>query len=66
MTIQRSSFSSSAISGAEYDDDLQTLSVTFTSGRTYTLKNVPQDVYDQFAGTASPGRFWHDVLKAYA
>jgi hypothetical protein len=55
--------SSSAISSAGYDDETQTLDVSFTSGQTYTFQNVPSEIFDGLISAPSPGRYYHQQIK---
>lgn len=55
------SLSSSCISRAEYHSG--TLYLTFRSGRTYTLRGVPAELYYGLLESASPGRFFNAYLK---
>jgi hypothetical protein len=57
------SLNSSATSSAGYDDETQTMDVTFTSGQTYTLQGVPANVFEEFVSSPSPGSYWHRSLK---
>jgi KTSC domain len=63
MPVKSSALRSSALSSAEYDDETQTLTLTFTSGRSYTYDDVPEDVYDRLVMDPSPGRFYMDYIK---
>jgi hypothetical protein len=55
------SLSSSCIARAEYLNG--TLSLTFHSGRTYTLRGVPFELYLGLLESGSPGRFFNTYLK---
>lgn len=55
--------SSSAIKFADYKAEAKELSITFSSGRTYTYFNVPLSIYDGLIGAQSPGRFYNDYIK---
>jgi len=55
------SLNSSCIARAEYDSG--TLYLTFTSGRTYTLRGVPERLYFGLLAASSPGRYFNDYLK---
>lgn len=59
----KQSLNSSVLSMAEYDDEAQTLDLTFTSGRTYTYHDVPKDVYDGLVSSSSPGRYYNEAIK---
>jgi hypothetical protein len=63
MVIKTEQLKSTALASATYDDETQDLDVTFNNGGTYTHKNVPKEVWDQFIGSSSPGRAWHSMLK---
>lgn len=54
---------STAISGAQYDTETKTLSVTFVNGSTYDLHEVPEEVVADFESAPSPGKFWWSDLK---
>ena len=52
------------ISNAEYDADLNVLSLTFAdSGRVYDFYAVPPSVYEAFLEATSKGVFLNAVLK---
>jgi len=53
---------SSALSSATYDDERQELTVTFKSGRAYTYRQVPPDVWDGLQNADSPGSFWRSNI----
>lgn len=65
MPVQRQAFpSSGALASASYDDQTQTLTVTFkNSSQSYTYPSVPPDVWEQLTTSDSPGRFWRDSIK---
>ncbi len=64
MAPRRLSLSgSSVIAGATYDEDEKLLSVSFTSGKSYELANVPPAVATSFEAAGSPGQFWNQQLK---
>lgn len=54
---------SSNLSGYEYDEASQTLSIRFQSGRTYRYGSVPQDVADGLGSADSPGRYFNANIK---
>ena len=54
---------SSNVVSCEYDDEEQTLDVTFASGDTYRYDSVPQSTYRSFTLAGSPGSFVHQRLK---
>jgi lysyl-tRNA synthetase, class II len=59
----KQSLNSSVLSMAEYDDEAQTLDLTFNSGRTYTYHDVPKDVYDGLVSSSSPGQYYNSQIK---
>lgn len=65
MPKKSQSLASSAIASADYDTDTRVLTVTFKSGQSYPLADVPEEIYDQFVSSPSPGQFWHGVLSSY-
>ena len=63
MAIKSSALRSSALASAEYDDELEELTIIFRNGRGYTYVNVPEDMYDRLLQDPSPGRFYLDYIK---
>jgi len=63
MPVLAQALKSSAIAFASYDTDSEEMTVEFIRGKSYTLSGVPQDVYDRFVASSSPGRFFQDELK---
>ena len=63
MPTTRKTFDSTAIAYAEYDDETETLNVTFRNGMTYDLNGVPEETAQAFFDAQSPGGFWHSQLK---
>jgi hypothetical protein len=57
---------SSNVAGFSYDKNTETLSVTFTSGKSYSYHGVDPDTVREFMHSATPGRFVHMVLSGYA
>lgn len=53
---------SSAIASIQFNEDDNTITVAFTSGKSET-KPCTRDVYDEFLAAESPGKFWHQRLK---
>lgn len=41
----------------------QNILMTLNSGRTYTILNVPEVVYDAWVAAQSKGKFWHQNIK---
>lgn len=63
MATQTHHFSSTSIAYATYDDETETLNVTFANGRLYTLPSVSPDVWQDFITAPSAGRFFNERLK---
>lgn len=57
---------SSRITEMGYDADTATVYVRFTDGASWMYMNVPPDVWDQFVGSSSKGRFIKEVLESYS
>jgi hypothetical protein len=57
---------SSNVAGFSYDKNTETLSVTFTSGKSYSYYSVDPDTVREFMHSQTPGRFVHMVLSGYA
>jgi hypothetical protein len=54
---------SSVLRGGAYDPDTQELDLSFSSGRTYTLRNVAPSVVDELRNASSPGAYFKDRMK---
>lgn len=54
---------SSNLSGYEYDEASQVLTIRFTSGRTYRYGSVPQTVADGLGTADSPGQYFNLSIK---
>lgn len=63
MPLERRQLKSSAISLAEYDTDTQTLTVSFTNGRTYDLTGVPPDLFEGLCEASSAGSYFNTHLR---
>lgn len=57
------SLSSSAISQVEYDPGSRTLQITFRSGRSYTLRGVPEYHYAGLLNASSAGSYFSYYLR---
>jgi hypothetical protein len=55
--------SSSNIEDIEYDEQSQTMSVTFNNRSTYQLFNVPKDVYERLIKAGSIGAYYANNIK---
>lgn len=54
---------SSNLSGFEYDEASQILSIRFKSGRTYRYSGVPADVANGLGTADSPGQYFNGTIK---
>ena len=54
---------SSSIFDVEYDPESRALTVTFRSGRSYTLHDVPEHEYHGLLNSSSPGWYFNAYLK---
>jgi len=64
MTQQSAQFRSTNVDSATWDDQTGELEVTFVrDGSTYTYRDVPKAVWEQFVQAPSPGRFVLSTLK---
>jgi len=54
---------STALQSVAYDEDAETLDVTFVNGRSYTHEGVPPAVVAQLERSSSPGSFYHIRIK---
>jgi KTSC domain len=63
MTRQSQQFYSTAISRGSYDDEDQTLELTFASGSTYTFENVPPTIWEGLCTARSVGSYYATQIK---
>lgn len=63
MTIQSFTPASSNVEEVTFDDQTDTLTVTFQGGEKYDYMNVPASVYRAFQAAPSAGSFVHRQLK---
>lgn len=54
---------SSYIAETTYDQDEQTLEVTFTDGARWRYLNVPRGIYTQFITSPSRGSAFHALIR---
>lgn len=54
---------SSYIAETDYDQQAQTLDVTFTDGSTWRYADVPRGIYTQFITSSSRGRAFHSLIR---
>jgi hypothetical protein len=57
------SLNSSAISSADYNPSSQTMTITFTSGGSYSFYRVPYSVYHGLISAGSPGSYYHAYIR---
>ena len=55
--------SSSNIAAAGYDDEKQTLRITFHSGRSYEYHKVPRIVFDNLLSADSAGQYFNRNIR---
>jgi hypothetical protein len=63
MPLIRRSLKSTAISTVEYDDESQTMTVTFVNGRSYDLSGVPPDLFEGLCSASSAGTYFNTMLR---
>ena len=63
MTVIRQPLNSSALSSASYDDEAQTLTVTFKTGRSYEFTSVPPQIFADLVDASSPGAYFTQNIK---
>jgi hypothetical protein len=61
--MMREPVASSNILSAGYDAPSETLEVEFQNGTVYQFYNISQELYDQFMGAPSKGRFFNIYIK---
>jgi hypothetical protein len=54
---------SSSISGAGYDPETETLTITFVGVRSYDYHNLPQSIYDGLMAADSAGRYFNTHIR---
>lgn len=64
--IKSKQLNSSAISLVIYNDETNELSITFTSGGTYSYPSVPEAEYNGLIAAVSAGQYFHKHIKKYA
>jgi len=61
--IQRQPVNSSDIASLGYDEASATLEIEFKATGVYRYFSVPRNIYDEFARTPSPGKFFLQHIK---
>lgn len=54
---------SSNLRSYDYDAEQRQLRITFVSGRTYSYRDVPQDIADGLGSANSPGAYFNNEIK---
>ena len=62
--IEMQSVSSSNLAAVGYDEETQTLRVTFKKGPTYDYRGVPPKVYEQLMSAESVGQYFHSNIRS--
>lgn len=62
--MKLSPIKSSAIAAHGHDPQTGKMRVQLHNGRIYEYDDVGLDKYAAFTGSASPGKFWNDKIKA--
>lgn len=57
------SVNSSNISTIDYDEDSESLTITFRSGASYRYSGVPPEVYEGLKYAGSPGRYFQTAIR---
>jgi lysyl-tRNA synthetase class 2 len=63
VAVERTSFSSEHLDEAEYDADVEDLTITFADGAQYLYRNVPPGVWRGLRDAASAGGYFHRFIK---
>ena len=61
--VRSESFASTAIASLSYDDETETLFITFHSGHSYEIQGFPEIEYERWIGAASKGEYWNSNVK---
>ena len=63
MAIQQVQLASTALASASYNDEDETLDITFQNGRSYTYEGVPSEVFEALRDARSPGTYFFQNIK---
>jgi hypothetical protein len=55
---------SSMLKDCSYDDESEELTVTFTSGKSYTYIDVPRRTYDELIDAKSAGKYFNLIKNS--
>lgn len=56
---------SSSLTAYGYDEETQTLAITFVSGQTYNFRDVPKEKADGFAEAKSAGSYFRHEIRGH-
>ena len=60
---QSNHYDSSTLKSSSYDYKSRDMFMTFNSGQTYLYKEVPHEIYEEFANSESHGRALNRLIK---
>ena len=60
---QSNHYDSSTLKSSSYDYKSRDMFMTFNSGQTYLYKEVPNEIYEEFANSESHGRALNRLIK---
>jgi KTSC domain len=63
MPTTSHSTASTAIANLSYDDEEETLYITFTDGSRYTIENFPEIELERWLGSASIGGYFNSFVR---
>ena len=63
MTVEMIPVESSNIQGVGYDEEAETLYVSFNSGSRYCYRGVSRAIHEAFMESPSKGKFFHASIK---
>ena len=63
MEVEMIPVNSAVIKALGYNEESRVCRVEFSTGRVFDYENMAPDVYAQFSGAASIGRYWHANVK---
>ena len=61
--MQWTPLASSNLSACRYDEQERLLQIRFQSGRTYSYKDVPEEVASGLTSANSPGQYFNQNIK---
>lgn len=63
LAMKRVSIISKALAKVGYDEERQTLEITFKDGRVYEFEDVPPKVHFELMTSASKGMYFQDYIR---